>query len=389
MPTELEYPDRDNPRLRGIPEEDEKRRAVFWELLNLDARMCLTPLLEATAVVDPPAYSTIVELDSSVRNFPVPKLLDELPKPSMPMQPRFLTMQRALVATTLLQLHRRFFTEVMSRPEVFDIATHPYAPSVLATCLGAANLIESIEALYDNEPELSARFLYFWFNSYSAAATLALFVARSPSTPFAPEAQKHVDRACRLFGRAAMLLPLCRRLQHVTEKLAEKSRHALKQYQSSVLPTPSVPVSPPCGDPSISADVPESFRLAHPLLLQCLERQRQRDLRYPRSPEIPHSHLYSQQPAQPGQQSKEAFLPDIYRYPYAGVNKELRYPFPFGGQAQAHSQAEASRIQTQQPFGIAQAPFVLGTPRVDANEEFNFDHGALKHCEETGYMAWF
>ncbi len=31
--------DRDKPRLKTIPEEDEKRRAVFWELLNMDCRM--------------------------------------------------------------------------------------------------------------------------------------------------------------------------------------------------------------------------------------------------------------------------------------------------------------------------------------------------------------
>ncbi|KAG6916036.1 hypothetical protein DXG01_008759 [Tephrocybe rancida] len=435
--------DRDNPRLRGIPEEDEKRRAVFWELLNLDARMslslgrppsiclrhvdakppafkgtglyvpreemiyhewknaffiqCLSPILEATVVVDPPAYATIIELDSLVRNFHIPKLLDEQPKHgqqdgSVAVQPRFLTMQRALVTTSrdiaLLQLHRRLFTEAMSRPEAFDLATHAYAPSVLATCLGAASLIESVETLYDNEPQLTARFLYFWFNAYSAAATLALFVARSPSTPFAPEAQKHVDRACRLFARAAKLLPLCIRLQHVTEKLAEKSRQALKQYQSagqrsdSGLQTQDVPST----DGNMSSDIPESFRTAHPLLLRCLERQRQREMQQPRSPEISRAYVYPQQPQHGPDQSEEAWLPDIYRYAYAGVSKELRYPFPFPGHPGHQRQAEAPRTQ---PLTLAQAPFVLGTPRVDANEEFNFDHGALKHCEETGYMAWF
>ena len=31
--------DRDAPRMKCIPEEDEKRRSVFWELLNMDCRM--------------------------------------------------------------------------------------------------------------------------------------------------------------------------------------------------------------------------------------------------------------------------------------------------------------------------------------------------------------
>jgi hypothetical protein len=31
--------DRDKPQLKTIPEEHEKRRSVFWELLNMDCRM--------------------------------------------------------------------------------------------------------------------------------------------------------------------------------------------------------------------------------------------------------------------------------------------------------------------------------------------------------------
>jgi hypothetical protein len=37
--------DRDAPRMKGIPEEHEKRRSVFWELLNMDCRMvCIIPM---------------------------------------------------------------------------------------------------------------------------------------------------------------------------------------------------------------------------------------------------------------------------------------------------------------------------------------------------------
>ena len=79
------------------------------------------------------------------------------------------------VETALLQLHRRFFAEAMSGPEPFNL-DHKYAPSVLATYLGAASLISTIETLFDHEPQLSARFLYFWFNTYSAAVSLALYI---------------------------------------------------------------------------------------------------------------------------------------------------------------------------------------------------------------------
>ena len=57
---------------------------------------CLTPMLEAMVAVDPPDYSHIINLDKSVRDFGVPALLDE--HKSQSISPRFLVMQRGLVA---------------------------------------------------------------------------------------------------------------------------------------------------------------------------------------------------------------------------------------------------------------------------------------------------
>jgi hypothetical protein len=63
-------------------------------------------------------------------------------------------------------------------------------------------------------------------------------------------------------------------------------------------------------------------------------------------------------------------MPDIYQYASAGVGVEERYT---GAQAQT------------QP-----TPFIPSSPRVDQNDTFNFDHGALMvDLEETSYMAWF
>jgi len=56
----------------------------------------------------------------------------------------------------------------MSGPDAFDL-NHAYAPSVLATYLGASSLISAVEALFEQEQQLSVRFLHFWFNSFGAA----------------------------------------------------------------------------------------------------------------------------------------------------------------------------------------------------------------------------
>ena len=59
----------------------------------------------------------------------------------------------------------------MGSPEGFDL-NHHYAPSVIATYLAASNLITAVETLFEQEQQLSARFLHFWFNAFSAVVCL-------------------------------------------------------------------------------------------------------------------------------------------------------------------------------------------------------------------------
>jgi len=161
-------------------------------------------MLEAMVTVNPPDYAHIISLDKSVRDFSIPSLLDE--HKSHDVNPRFLVMQRGLVTMSreiaLLQLHRRYFTDAMSCPEAFNL-NHHYAPSVIATYLGASNLISAVETLFEQEQQLSARFLHFWFNTFSAVVTLSLLVSRAPSNPLAAYALQDMERGCRLFRSAA------------------------------------------------------------------------------------------------------------------------------------------------------------------------------------------
>ncbi|KAE9405690.1 hypothetical protein BT96DRAFT_988202 [Gymnopus androsaceus JB14] len=233
---------REGSRIKKIPEEHEKRRLVFWELLNLDCRMslslgrppsialthvdikppefnaqglyvsreemiyhewknlffieCLTPILEAIVCINTPPYEKIIELDSRVRNFAIPDLLKE-DHGGSGANTRFLNMQRALVSTgrdiALLQNHRRPFMELMSSPEQFDW-NNKFAPSILATYLGCSSIIAAVETLFDKEEQLSGRFLCFWFNAFSAFVTLSLLVSREPSCALAPCALTDLDR---------------------------------------------------------------------------------------------------------------------------------------------------------------------------------------------------
>ncbi|KAJ7928078.1 hypothetical protein B0H13DRAFT_2265321 [Mycena leptocephala] len=397
---------RDGSRLKVIPEEYERRRAIFWELLNLDCRMslslgrppslslshvdtkpptymenthvpkdeilyhewknaffiqCLSPILEAVAAVTPPEYKHLLELDARARDFHPPATLIDSGAAA-----RFLVMQRALVASgrdiAILQLHRRCFTEALSG--TFADLHHPYAPSVLATYIGAASLIATLETLFDREPQLSARFLHFWFNAFSATVTLSLFVSRAPATSLAPYALQDLDRVCRLFRRAATLLPFSAKSLPIMEKLAEKARRACSQWHSAApLPAPSS---------ASGAQLPPAFHHAHATLAQYAEEM---TFAPPRVP-LPHSPPVKDA----ADADAETWLPDVYRFSSHGVGIDERYRIANGNEGGG-----------DEGFASAQpTPFMPSEPRIAANDAFNFDHGALTaELAETSYMAWF
>ncbi|KAL0961371.1 hypothetical protein HGRIS_006327 [Hohenbuehelia grisea] len=207
---------REGSKSKMIPEEVEKRRSLFWELMYLDARLslslgrppslflnhvdckrpsyqpdegcdpaeslhyfqewkhssyitCLSPVLEV--VSSPPSalnYEVVIDLDRRIRDFTVPP-----PLRSGETQSRQLMMQKASLSTALeavlLQLHRTFFTRALSGPERAFNRRHPFAPSVVAVFLSASRMIATVEALFRHEPALTARILAFWSNAFSAA----------------------------------------------------------------------------------------------------------------------------------------------------------------------------------------------------------------------------
>ncbi|KAF7314467.1 4Fe-4S ferredoxin-type domain-containing protein [Mycena kentingensis (nom. inval.)] len=419
---------REGSRLKMIPEESERRRAIFWELLNLDCRMslslgrppslslqhvdtkpptyaesthvpkeeilyhqwkheffttCLSPILEVVASVSAVDYKRVLELDARARDFLAPHALTDTGATA-----RFLVMQRALVSSgrdiALLQLHRRFFQEALSGE--FTDLHHPHAPSVLATYIGASSLIATIETLFDREPHLSSRFLHFWFNAFSATVTLSIFVSRAPATSLAPYAVQDLERICRLFRRVATLLPFSAKSLPIMEKLAEKARRACAQWHGTAS-------TPPEAASASGAALPPAFRHTHSTLTRYAEEM---TFTPPRVP-TPHP------PAMVVKDNTSYWLPDVYRFASIGVGIDERYRVPPAlpishvdeRNANGHGDgAIASAIATANgtvAFAKAQpTPFMPSEPRIAANDTFEFEHGALTaELAETSYMAWF
>ncbi|KIK57141.1 hypothetical protein GYMLUDRAFT_98786 [Collybiopsis luxurians FD-317 M1] len=461
---------REGSRVKRIPEEHEKRRYVFWELLNLDCRMslslgrppsiclahvdikpptfdgpglyvpqeemiyhewknrffisCLSPILEAITSVNAPPYERIVELDKDVRNHGIPDILKD--DGGAGTSNRSLTMQRALVSMgcdiALLQLHRRHFMQVMSSPEQFDW-NDTFAPSVLATYLGCSGLIAAVETLFNKEDQLSGRFLCFWFNAFSASVALSLLVSREPSCALTPCALADLDRVCRLFRRAAKILPFSARTLPVIEKMFDKSRRAYLDWHNSngsgiggissqlLLGSSLQPVD------SCSPYLTPAFVNAHASLHQYLQ-----DLHTTPPPPLLLAPVHSRnaglanfglvsavaqqgsvptgsgfQPLPGGvtfgqtqhsfdfnflgrptrplphrSQNPPTWLPDIYAFHSVGVGVDEKYSY-------------------REKFASAPpTPFMPSSPRVEKDERINLDHGALMtDLEETSFMAWF
>jgi hypothetical protein len=174
--------------------------------------------------------------------------------------------------------------------------------------------------------------------------------------------EKLTDRARRLFLQSHSAKPSSASSVHHGQTGCQGS---IANYYSSSQSLPNL--------------LPKSFSGVHPYLVRYLEQIR--------LPAAPHPYLLHHPTAthglyshpQPGiplpassetdpRAAGESWMPDIYQYASVGVGVEERY----------------TRAQAQP------TPFIPSSPRVDQNDTFNFDHGALVvDLEETSYMAWF
>ncbi|RDB15331.1 putative transcriptional regulatory protein C1F7.11c [Hypsizygus marmoreus] len=251
-----------------IPEEVEKRRSLFWELLYLDARLslslgrppslcsrymdcqrpsyspdhgcdpsrslhyyqewkhscyteCLAPVLD---VISQPSleYGVVLDLDTKIRDFSFP-----LPLRNGAPHTRALLMQKASLSialeAVLLQLHRSFFTRALSGPEESFNRRHKYAPSVVAVFLSASRMIATVQDLYNREPQLTARILGYWSNAFSAAVALCLLVSRAPFTCLSPAALQELERARMLFKSAKDTCPRALQVIPILETMVNKA----------------------------------------------------------------------------------------------------------------------------------------------------------------------
>ncbi|KAG1765919.1 hypothetical protein EDD22DRAFT_879336 [Suillus occidentalis] len=426
--------DRDGNRWKVIPEESQRRRMLFWELLNLDARLslslgrppslclqhvdcrrpsyaaegmyivpeaqsyhewkhgfflnCLTPVLVTAISAQPQLYSDILDVDKKIRDFYIPPTLNIFNSEGIT-DIRQLTMQQVLVASgreiVLLQLHRNFFTEALSDFDAFTYR-HKYAPSVLATYLSASRLVATLETMLHREPQLSKRFMCFWFNAFSGAVALSLIVSRTPFLSLAPFALQELDTIYRIFANVAEECSKVAQALPLLTKIAEKSRRTYTQWlktsrDSSTMDTDLTSQESPVRSAvcSTSRDRVGPFDAAHSFLQKTLQ-----EIETTAPPTIQEFPAYSPQQTKPvtgsqvdhGEQSEELGRPpdlstDMLSLAL-GLDEDL-----VAATLRHSSDPSTPTSNTAQRVG---------------NHTFNFDFGALASNVENQnntYMSWF
>ncbi|KAG9057508.1 hypothetical protein FS842_006289 [Serendipita sp. 407] len=210
--------DRDNPQWDQYPEEAERRRQTWWELISFetiqgfamgrpraistqhfDTRMPhddedegkpptfnrikyrwiaqgIGNLMDEVFGVKPPSYARTLKIDKDLRDWPldsVPTIDDVVLNSPEDATRKFMFLLMRSFATTglreisLLYLHRRYFVEALTRhPE--EPLRSKYAMSVLAVHRSSVLLLQGIQRLNGLIGNILPRVVFMWLHGLSA-----------------------------------------------------------------------------------------------------------------------------------------------------------------------------------------------------------------------------
>ncbi|KAK7689297.1 hypothetical protein QCA50_007088 [Cerrena zonata] len=255
---------RDSARWKLSLSETQKRRALFWELFIADGfqslatgrlpifslpvvdtqlaadldeelaedgspipsfsswkarfgRECIAPIVQATAQVQTPKYSVILELDRKIRD-------TELPKYATGQHPEGAGLSKTMSYYMLqnyrelafIHVHRCHFTQALT-----EFLQNPlqssYAPSFLVGYSSAYALLSSMREQFELFPIQLARFWVLWTHAFLATVMLALVSTYGGMTTQAAMSELRIaldlfERPSKYGGRAVKPLPIVRRL---------------------------------------------------------------------------------------------------------------------------------------------------------------------------------
>ncbi|KAG1742635.1 uncharacterized protein EDB91DRAFT_1051663, partial [Suillus paluster] len=191
-----------------VNDKGQKEMSGMWHMWSWQFSRLLHHVMVNAFGAKTPTYSTILELDRKIRDFPIPPHL----------QPRCdgnetLTESAILVLvqrhflltnkeTTLLNIHRRYFTQALE-DQPNDLLKHKYGPSVMAMYRSAWRVIESHSHAVRRIPNAIERLSLFWSHALSAAIVMCMLVNRAPHSNIASSSLRELDVVYEVFQKSA------------------------------------------------------------------------------------------------------------------------------------------------------------------------------------------
>ncbi|KAI6041872.1 fungal-specific transcription factor domain-containing protein [Pisolithus marmoratus] len=208
------------------------------------ASICVADVAARTLSADPPSYSTILELDSKVSNFPVTEAAEEFAaaaRGAVPAKPADENIEESMLRlmmsnareVILLYIHRSYFVQAITENPINPLNS-PYTPSFLAARRASLTILRTVKMQYDLHPELTARLWPLWTYAFSAAFVFGTIVTRGPRSSMASEAMKELHDAYHLFSNASSHSRRAQKALPIITKLRGKAHNALHNAQSDM-----------------------------------------------------------------------------------------------------------------------------------------------------------
>ncbi|KII88009.1 hypothetical protein PLICRDRAFT_162945 [Plicaturopsis crispa FD-325 SS-3] len=182
-----------------------------------------------------PSYSTILDLDRKMREFPVPQHLRPASDEEQYVPPWIIMNRWATLSTkesTLLNLHRGYFAQAL-QDQPNDITHHKYGPSVMAAYRSAWRLIEGFKSPTTRARQHIERLSFLWSQVLSAAIVMCLLVTRAPNSPLTASALTQLDLVVQIFENSATTCPTAGQCIGTIKKLRDKAYAAINNSPSS------------------------------------------------------------------------------------------------------------------------------------------------------------
>ncbi|KAL0575282.1 hypothetical protein V5O48_006683 [Marasmius crinis-equi] len=221
---------------KGKPED---QAFELWQFRF--AAECVAEISARTLTAEAPTYTTIMELDRRVREFPLPDMFVEKDanRRSASDEDVAFSFQKRVVEhvkeTMLIYIHRSFFAQAIIEQPVNPLKS-PYAPSFLAAYRASGTILKSVREHFSVFPNATARHWSMWTFAFSAAVIFGTVVTRGPRSPLAQSAMVELDQACVLFSKASVYSVRASKALPILMKLREKAQCALVNVRNSTAP---------------------------------------------------------------------------------------------------------------------------------------------------------